>query len=180
MNIYLIGFSGTGKTSSGLQAAKILNWRFLDTDKQIEIVQGKTIAQIFEEFGEDYFRSLETQILNETIQESKLIVSTGGGLPTQKENVEIMTKSGFIIQLTASAQTIYRRLTKSHQKNDQPIRPLIGNTITKQEINEFLAKRETVYSISNLAINTDNKNFMQVAHEIVGQWKRIQKGTLDI
>ena len=62
MNIYLIGFSGTGKTSSGLEAAKILHCKFLDTDKQIEIDQGKTIAQIFEECGEKYFRSLNSHL----------------------------------------------------------------------------------------------------------------------
>ena len=180
MNIYLIGFSGTGKTSSGLEAAKILHCKFLDTDKQIEIDQGKTIAQIFEECGEKYFRSLETQIFNEIKQQREIIVSTGGGVPTLKENVEIMKKSGIIIHLTASVETIYTRLMGSYQRNNQQIRPLIGSAVTKKEIRNFLAKRETAYSVGNLTINTDKKTFVEVAHEIVEQWKRFKKGTLNI
>ena len=86
LNIYLIGLSGTGKTRSGQIAAELLGWPFVEMDGVIEDRAGKAIPNIFKENGEEYFRDLESQILEEVAKRGGRIVSTGGGVPIRSQN----------------------------------------------------------------------------------------------
>ena len=93
-NLYLLGFMGTGKTSVGRLLSQRLSWKFLDLDDLIEEREGLKIAEIFSQKGEPYFRDLETKILKEVAQKSKLIVACGGGVVLKEENLSLIENSG--------------------------------------------------------------------------------------
>ena len=93
MRVILIGFMGVGKTSVGKKLAKKLNFDFIDTDYEIEILANKTIPDIFEQDGEKHFRKLESIILEKFIKKEDVVISTGGGIITTKENYNILKNS---------------------------------------------------------------------------------------
>ena len=90
-NIFLIGFSGSGKSKIGKTLSKVLNFTFIDTDRKIEQIKQKKIHEIKDEYGENYFRQFEAEILQKIDYEKKdLVIATGGGVPTINENNIIM------------------------------------------------------------------------------------------
>ena len=110
-NIYLTGFSGTGKSTVGNVLAIMTGKDFVDVDLVIEEIEGKSIRDIFALKGEEYFRSVETECLREVSTRSETIVSTGGGVPVSLQNIEIMEDSGAIVWLKATPETILTRLS---------------------------------------------------------------------
>ncbi len=102
MNVVITGFMCSGKTSVGKKLAEKLNFDFLDTDDLIENKVGMRITEIFEKYGEPYFRELETQIIKEVSEKDKLVISTGGGVVLREENVNNLRKNGVIINLVAN------------------------------------------------------------------------------
>lgn len=95
MKVFLIGMPGCGKTTLGKIAAKRLNMKFADMDKEIERAEGKSISDIFEMYGEEYFRDAETKMLRgEVLGDEDKIISTGGGIVVKEENIEILQNSG--------------------------------------------------------------------------------------
>ena len=120
MRVILIGFMGVGKTSVGKKLAKKLNFDFIDTDYEIEILANKTIPDIFEQDGEKHFRKLESNILEKFIKKEDVVISTGGGIITTKENYNILKNEENVIFLDASVETII-----SHLQNERNKRPLL-------------------------------------------------------
>ncbi|MBI5125149.1 MAG: shikimate kinase, partial [Planctomycetes bacterium] len=110
MNIYLIGFRGTGKTTVGRLLAKYLEWEFIDADDYLEKKIGKTIKQIFQEGGEGLFRDVEGEVIRELSRMKDKIVAAGGGAVLREENVRNMKQNGLVILLEADAHTIHDRL----------------------------------------------------------------------
>ena len=107
MRVILIGFMGVGKTSVGKKLAKKLNFDFIDTDYEIEILANKTIPDIFEQDGEKHFRKLESIILKKFIKKEDVVISTGGGIITTKENYNILKS---IDSVTLEDKVLYFRL----------------------------------------------------------------------
>ncbi len=171
LNIYLIGLSGTGKTRSGQLAAELLGWPFVEMDGVIEDRAGKTIANIFKENGEEYFRDLESQILEEVAKRGGRIVSTGGGVPIRSQNRETMNSTGLVIRLTASAQTIHERLAVSSKRRGRSLRPLLGNDAPIQKIENMMIAREKGYSSAKITVDTEHKSHQQVAKMIIKAWR---------
>ncbi len=99
MHVFLVGMSGGGKTSLGRKAAANLNLRFVDTDQRVSEMMGMTVDQIYTTLGEEFFHNAETGVLMELIGEPPCVVSTGGGLPMVKENVQLMQNHGVIIHV---------------------------------------------------------------------------------
>lgn len=99
MHIFLVGMSGGGKTTLGRRAAANLNLRFVDTDQRVSDMMGMTVNQIYDSLGEDFFRNLESGVLIELALDAPCLVSTGGGLPTVRENVLLMQNHGVIIHI---------------------------------------------------------------------------------
>lgn len=163
-NLFLIGFSGSGKSSVGKKLAKNLNYNFLDTDRIIEKTTSLSIDETISTKGEKEFRSIETQVLSKIDFSQNNVISTGGGLPTKKENINIMKKNGSIIWLKASIDSIYDRL-----KNSKEIRPLIGNHIEKENIESLYNSRQSVYNIADVSIDTDNKNLDEITKELINK-----------
>lgn len=99
MHVFLVGMSGGGKTTLGRKAAANLNLRFVDTDQRVSEMLGLSVNDIYARFGEEFFRNAESGVLVELAMEAPCVVSTGGGLPTVRENVLLMQNHGVIIHI---------------------------------------------------------------------------------
>lgn len=161
-HIYLIGFMGTGKSQVSKELGNVMELKVIDTDAFIEDLSGISIPEIFEQKGEDYFRTLETEVLEKIANSDRSIVSCGGGIALKDENVEIIKKTGKVILLTASAENIYMRV-----KNDTQ-RPLLKNNMDVGYIGELMKKRQAAYEkAADIIVNTDDKDILQICQEIV-------------
>lgn len=151
-NIALIGFMGSGKTTVGKILAKSLDMKFLDVDRTISINQKKTIPEIFEIYGETYFRDLERQIIKEESKDNNVVISTGGGSIIDNVNIKNLRETSFVVFLDCDIQTILERVQRN--KN----RPLINNSDNLVEtVTELYNKRQTLYKISSdFSINIDS------------------------
>lgn len=160
-NIVIVGFMGSGKTSVGTYLSTILSMEYVDVDHMIEKEQGTSISNIFEAKGEEYFRELETQKVKSLEVNRSTVISCGGGVVLNNDNVTSLKKNGKIILLTASPETIYNRL-----KEDSS-RPLLKSK-TKDQIVELLEKRKILYeNCADVVINTDNKSIEDICNEII-------------
>ena len=149
-NIYLIGFMGTGKTVVGEILAKKMDKEFIEMDAVIEDKQGLEIVDIFSQQGEDYFRSLEKVLLGELSEREDLVVSCGGGLVCDQENLKLLKETGVVFALTASVSTIYQRTKKySH-------RPILNVDNPQEKIKQLITKRASCYAQAQYSIDTDN------------------------
>ncbi len=158
-NIILTGMMGSGKTSVGLELAKILECDFFDLDEIIEKKYGK-ITQIFKDKGENYFREIETSELKNFKNNGAFVLSTGGGAVLKEENLEILKSLGEVFYLSADIHTIYDRVKEQTQ------RPLLNTKDPKKTIEDILSSRLEKYEKSGEKIVTDNKNIEQIAREI--------------
>ena len=122
-NIFLIGFMGAGKSTIS---------DYLKNALAMDVVEGMSISDIFETYGEEYFRELETNLLIEMQSQSNVVVSCGGGVPMRERNVVEMKKNGRVVLLTAKPETILERVKDNHD------RPLLENNKTVP----FIADRE--------------------------------------
>ena len=148
-NIVLIGFMGCGKTEVGKILADKLGYTFIDTDSIIENEMGKSIAEIFHEYGEEHFRGLEARLVKELSGMRRCVISTGGGMVIHRENLLRLKKDGFMIWLKASPETIYGRVKSEYR------RPLLRVENPLQEINKLLGIREPLYAEADITIETD-------------------------
>lgn len=143
-NIALIGFMGSGKTTIGKILAKFLDMKFVDIDKEISMREKKSISEIFETNGEEYFRDLERSIIEEESKDNNLVISTGGGAIIDNVNIKNLQNSSFIVFLDCDTTTIYERVRNSKH------RPLLNNKENLLEtIEELYRKRRILYEISS-------------------------------
>src|SRR5436190_10553179 len=148
-NIALCGFMGTGKSSVGRLVAEQLHFAFLDTDTVIEARARKTIPQIFAQEGEATFRALEKKIVKELAMRDRTVISTGGGLVVDPENMASLMEHAFVICLWARPETIYARV------KNQSNRPLLHDPDPLQKITDLLKQREPFYKAANVLLNTE-------------------------
>jgi shikimate kinase len=120
MQIYLIGFMGSGKSYTGRQLAQLLNRRFIDLDDWIEQKAGLSIREIFEQQGERHFRQAEAQALRQMVQQPAAVIATGGGTPCFHQNIEWMNANGLTVYLDTSQEVLFQRL-----KDGRDHRPLL-------------------------------------------------------
>lgn len=170
MNVYLIGFMGTGKTAVSKELAKLLPYCLVDMDSAIEDLAAMSIPDIFATMGEEKFRQMETQLLTALGEEGAQIVSCGGGVVLRPENVEIMKKTGSTVLLTATAETVWNR-TKN---NDH--RPLLRDKKGPEDIQPMLDAREPKYKVAaDMTIATDDLKPSEIAAKIVEQLAKEDK-----
>jgi shikimate kinase len=162
--IYIIGFMGSGKSTAGKKLASSLSWNFVDLDRKIEEVAGKSIPEIFASDGEDKFRQLETEVLNTLKNNSKTIISTGGGTPCHGNNLDIMLSTGVTINLKMTPGQLAARLLGSTEE-----RPLIKN-IPDDRLFGFietkLAERERWYNRAHIIVEGMNLDINNL-HSII-------------
>ncbi len=161
MNIYLVGFMGTGKTAVGKQLSIKLNRRFIDLDSLIEIRQGRTIREIFSEQGEGYFRVLEKQILTEISKTDDLVVSCGGGIVLDADNINIMKDTGLMVCLSCRPDVILAR-TEGYRH-----RPLLNVDDPEKKIRELLSVRAPFYAQAHYTIDTSDLDIPEVIGKIL-------------
>ena len=168
-NIILIGFMGAGKSCVGEQLARKLSYKFCDSDKLIEKKSGQTISQIFEKYGEEYFRNMETSLLEDMqISLNNAVLSTGGGMPLREQNMRLLRELGFVVYLKASRETTIKRL-----KGDKS-RPLLRGDDFEQRVDRLLAARIPVYEkAAHRVIETDDKSINQIVALIMEEWAAI-------
>jgi len=162
--VYLIGMPGSGKSTLGKKTAEILRLRFLDLDRLITQKAGMMIPEIFTIHGEDYFRLLEKDILQETATFSDSIIATGGGTACYYNNIDFMNQTGLTVYLKTSEANLTSRLLKSPTE-----RPLIkGKTDWELStyIKETLLFRSKFYEQAALQIDTELVNFHRLAELI--------------
>lgn len=167
--IYLTGFMGSGKSTSGPLIAAQLGYRFLDLDAEVERIAGVSISEVFEQHGESKFRALETAVFSEMMMQENVVVATGGGALVTEGNLMLAESSGSIVFLQLPAHVLATRLS------DPEGRPLLhdedGNPYTKAELVErietLLAKRERFYSHADVVIEAAEMAPEAVADAVV-------------
>ena len=167
-NLVLFGFMGTGKTLIANMMKKRLGLRRVDMDDRIEIHENKSISKIFAEDGEPYFRSCEQNIAAQLASENDLIISTGGGVVLNKENVLNLAQNGVCICLNASAETIFDRV-----KNETH-RPLLCTENPLATIKSILVQRKPFYDAVPFQVTTDGKTPQEICDEIESIFKANQ------
>ena len=142
--IILIGYMGAGKTTVGRELAKELGLMFYDLDWYITSRMRRTVAQIFEEHGEDGFRQIERNMLHEVAEFENIVLSCGGGTPCFFDNMDYMNQKGETVYLKATPEVLY-----AHLKMGKGVRPLLLNK-TPEQVEAFvktqLKEREPFYT----------------------------------
>ncbi len=159
-NIVLTGFMGTGKTAVGRELARLLSMQLVDVDAEIENDRKMTINDIFQEFGEKYFRDVETRVIKKFAAGDNLIISTGGGAVLREENMQALRENGIVFCLDARPETILERTGRSED------RPLLRTEDPLAKIKELLGFRRPFYEGAGTLIDTEGKTPLQIAEEI--------------
>lgn len=160
VNLYLVGFMATGKSTVGRALAQRLGYRFFDSDHEIERQQNRPIREIFEEEGEVAFRRYERDFIERGHPPEGCVVACGGGLIAQPGMVDVLRSQGVIICLYATPETILRRTQGN--KN----RPLLNVSDPKKEISKLMAKREPFYRAAGTLVLTDNRSLGEVTSHL--------------
>jgi shikimate kinase len=165
VNLALIGFMGTGKTSVGRFVAELLDFQYLDTDEMIQSGTGRIISDIFKTDGEPAFRALEEKVVAELASRAKTVIATGGGLPTNPTNLTSLKSHALVVCLWASPEKIWERV------KNQSHRPLLHDTDPQKKIRELLAAREPFYKQADVLLNTELRSVREVTQQIVHQFR---------
>lgn len=165
--MFLIGFMGTGKTTVSSILADRLSCPAVEMDRRIEEETSMKIRDIFEASGEDYFRDLETELIRTLTGERPAVISCGGGAVLRPENVEMMKRSGTIVLLTASPETVLKRVSGDDS------RPNLKGRMSIEGIRELMERRRSAYeAAAELVIGTDGKEPGEIADEILARLGR--------
>ena len=173
-NIILTGFSGTGKSRVGAAVARVLGWKFIDTDAEVVRLAGKSIASIFSEDGEEAFRRLEGEALRQACPGGRRVVATGGGILMDPENRKLVFDSGLVVGLEATPETIHRRLAAQGGGNDPEERPLLASPDPLQRIRDLKGHRQPYYALAHWTVHTDNLPDGQVVTEVIRAWQMLK------
>ncbi|NBC83318.1 MAG: AAA family ATPase [Bacteroidetes bacterium] len=164
MKIFLIGFMGSGKTTVGKKLANLLNYTFMDMDQYIEYEEGRSVSQIFELAGEDYFRQAESRALHALLQKEDIVVATGGGTPCFNNNMKLITQNSIAIYLKLSPKAFVSRVYDPNTN-----RPLIKGK-SREELEkyaeELLSKREPYYTQAKHIVNAINEGPGEIAYKV--------------
>lgn len=165
-NIFLIGFMGCGKSTIATVLSKNHGMDVVEMDQCLVEQEGMSISEIFDKYGEAYFRDAETQLLVEIQKKENQVVSCGGGVVLREQNVEIMKKKGIIVLLMAEPKTILERV------KDNNDRPLLQGKKSVSHIAEMMEARRPKYeSAADITIQTDAREVEDICNEIMKKIK---------
>ena len=170
MNLFLIGYRCTGKTTVGKSIAEIINWSFVDADSMLVEEYGKHIKDIVDTEGWEAFRRRERSMLKQICTKNGQVVATGGGVVLDADNVRTMQDSGIIIGLGATAETTRKRLLQDI--NTANFRPALTDKGLVEEIEDMLSKRNPCYkNASDFFIQTDGIPVAEITQTIMQKIK---------
>ncbi len=161
MNIILIGFMATGKTTIGRKLAARLGYKFVDTDHYIEYEQECRVKELFETKGEGYFRQLETSLLKRLSKVDNTVVSTGGGILVTDGNMTLINKIGRSIHLKADIEDICERIMRNTK------RPLVQTENPIETIKTLYDRRKELYQMADITIDTHSMKMWHVVSKII-------------
>ena len=173
--IYLIGFSGAGKSAVGRSTARLLGWRFEDADERIVERAGKPVERIFAEDGEPAFRELERAAIAELAREEGVVVSTGAGSVMHDQSLGGMLSSGLVVALEARPETVYRRLSHVAEPDgaEAMTRPMLQSDDPLGRIESLKRERQWAYAHAHWTVHTDDLTIEQAALEVARAWRRL-------
>ncbi len=160
-SLFLVGMMGCGKSRTGPILAKYLNYKYLDLDYLIEKVAKKSINNIFSEDGEEIFRYFESKCLQETIKIPSMVISTGGGVVTKKENWGILSQ-GIVIWIDLKKEFALERLSKEITK-----RPMLQDNDLNDIYDKIFNSRKDLYAQADIRINIANEDVDEVVNKII-------------
>ena len=161
VNLYLVGFMGTGKSTVGRLLARQLGMQFLDSDHEIERAKGKPVARIFAEDGEAAFRAREREFITTGHPARGCIVACGGGLVVPPGMLELLRSRGVIICLHAPIETILQRTLHTNH------RPLLQVEHPEDRVRELYAQREEIYRRTGTMVLTDKRPLREIAAHVL-------------
>lgn len=172
MNIVLIGYRGTGKSSVGKLLAERLGRALISTDAEVVKRANLSIPDLVKQFGWSYFRDLESEVCHSVASKDNLIIDTGGGVILRQQNVEALKANGLLFWLTAEISTIQRRIEGDHQRPS-----LTGTKSFIDEIEEVLQERLPRYrAAADHTIRTDDRSPSEVADAVLAYVKTLASG----
>lgn len=161
-NIFLIGFMGAGKSTIAAELTKELGMKRVEMDQMIVEQQKMPISEIFDKFGEEHFRDIETALVRELKDKKQMVVSCGGGAVLRDENAKLMKENGAIVLLTATPETIYERVKNSTE------RPILNGNMNVAYISSLMDKRKDRYfAVADYVVETDGKSAKEICTEII-------------
>lgn len=160
-NIVLVGLSGSGKSTLGNILSSLSGYALVDTDAIIVKLQNRSINNIFETNGEEFFRTIETQVSKEISAFDKQIISTGGGIVLKGKNLEYLKQNGVVFYLKTSVNTLLKRLEGDNT------RPLLKTDDVKKKLENMLEIRGKLYEKADVTIETDKLTPEETAKEIL-------------
>lgn len=160
--IILIGFMGAGKTTVGARLAEKRGLPLADTDAMIEEAAQMTISDMFAAKGENYFRAVETRVLEELLNRKEgFVLSVGGGLPMREENRRLLKQLGTVVYLKVSAETVLNRL------EGDTTRPLLAGPDGRERVTALLKERGPVYEeAADMILKVDGKAVEDLVKEL--------------
>jgi shikimate kinase len=166
--IYLIGFSGTGKSTIAKAVGAELGWPVFDLDEVIVERAGMTIPAIFQREGEPGFRQREAEALRAVSDRAPFVVATGGGAPVRVENQRLMASRGWVVTLEGRPEVLHARI-QAHlrQAQQDSLRPLLDAADPLDRIRALKQARQPVYALADWTVHTDRLTPAQVAAEVV-------------
>lgn len=165
MNIILIGFRCTGKTSVGRMLADRLGREFIDADEALERLSGKTVREIFEIKGETFFRKVESELLSELARLDGKVIATGGGAVLKRKNIQQLKRNGLVVLLDAHPNVLYERLKRDPKSKTQ--RPALTNRDLDAEIREQYEFRQPYYQgAADLTVDTAEQPLEKIVDEV--------------
>ncbi len=181
-NLFLIGFSGSGKSTVGPLLASKLKAEFFDTDAMIENETGCRIAKLFSRDGETRFRELERQTIATVLQPKarRKVVALGGGAFANRSTRALIMNSGTVVYLSCSVCELYRRLRLADDRPLLKIRPATGETMRQarlRKINSLLDKRKNSYNLADIRVSTSNKTVTACVSEVYRKVRNLNART---
>lgn len=162
--IFITGYMGSGKTTTGEIVAGLLGYAFIDLDKKIGQLQGCPIHEIFETRGESFFRQIEREALMETAAYGKIVVATGGGCPAFENNMQWMNENGTTVYLRCHPGVLFHRLAPA--KKERPLLSKLSDIDLMGYISAHLEERGPVYETAMIKVNAEQDS-VQVAKSIM-------------
>lgn len=166
VNLYLVGFAGTGKSTVGRHVARTLGSTLLDVDHEIERAQGKAIPQIFAERGEPAFRAMEREFIANGHPAGGCVVSCGGGLIVADGMLDLLKSRGVVICLHASLATILERTARANN------RPLLAGENREEKLRTLYAAREAIYRRAGTMILTDSRPLREIVSHVLRVYRQ--------
>jgi len=156
MNVYLIGYMGSGKSTAGKKLATRLGMAFVDMDAELEQRADISVSEWFEQKGEDHFRKAEAQLMTDFSTQKDLVIAAGGGTPCFSNNLELMKNTGVVVYLDMEVDQLVSRLLSG-----QAQRPLIAGK-SPEELTEFitghLEERKPYYEQAHILVSAMDLN----------------------